>query len=72
MKKNEYFEQQAINYIENVLTGNSYQSTLCLGRMQGCVANLDTFENIEMTDYICRIVDIAYRLKDDLLERGIY
>nr|DAD93565.1 MAG TPA: hypothetical protein [Podoviridae sp. ct2nF21] len=70
--KNEYFEMQAKKYIESVLINNTYESTLCLGRMQGCIANLEIFENIEMSDYICRIIDIAYRLKDELLNKGIY
>ena len=72
MKKNDYFERQAKTYIESVLTNDSYKSAVCLGRMQGCIADLDIFENVEMSDYICRIIDIAYRLKDELLERGIY
>ena len=72
MKKNEYFERQAMNYIKGVLINNSYDSTICLGRMQGCIANLDLFENIEMSNYIGEIIDIAYRLKDELLEKGIY
>ncbi len=72
MKKNEYFETQAKKFIENVLTDNSYESAICLGRMQGCIANLDIFENIEMSDYIIRIIDIAYSLKNELLDRGIY
>lgn len=70
--KNEYFETQARKFIESVLTNNSYDSALCLGRMQGCIANLDIIQNVEMSDYICRIIDIAYRLKDELLDKGIY
>lgn len=69
MKK---FDNIGLEFIKNVVLGNYYLASVSLGRMQGYAEAQDFDKYLELSNYITDILNLAYDLRDELTDKGIY
>ena len=69
MKK---FDKIGLEYIKNVVLGNDYLVNVSLGRMQGYAEAQEYGKYRELNNYITDIINLAYDIKDELVDKGIY
>ena len=69
MKK---FDNIGLEFIKNVVLGNEYLANVSLGRMQGFAEAQEFDKYIELNNCITNIINLAYDIKDELIDKGIY
>lgn len=69
MKK---FDKIGLEYIKNVVLCNDYLANVSLGRMQGYAEAQEYDKYIELNNSIDDIINLAYYIKDELVDKGIY
>lgn len=67
-----YFDNIGLEFIKNVVLGNDYLSNVSLGRMQGYAEAQEFDKYIELNNCITDIINLAYDIKDELIDKGIY
>lgn len=67
-----YFDNIGLEFIKNVVLGNDYLSNVSLGRMQGYAEAQEFDKYNELSNCITGIIDLAYEIKDELIDKGIY
>lgn len=69
MKK---FDNIGLEFIKNVVLGNDYLENVSLGRLQGYAEAQEYGKYIELNNCITDIINLAYDIKDELIDKGIY
>lgn len=67
-----YFDNIGLEFIKNVVLGNDYLANVSLGRMQGYAEAQEFGKYIELSNCITNIIILAYDIKDELIDKGIY
>ena len=67
-----HFDNIGLEYIKHVVLGNDYLANVSLGRMQGYAEAQEYDEYHELTNCITNIIELAYDIKDELTDKGIY
>lgn len=67
-----YFDNIGLEFIKNVVLGNDYLANVSLGRMQGYAEAQEFGKYIELSNCITNIINLAYDIKDELIDKGIY
>ena len=67
-----HFDNIGLEFIRNVVLGNDYLANVSLGRMQGYAEAQEFDKHIELNNCITNIINLAYDIKDELTNKGIY
>lgn len=67
-----YFDNIGLEFIKNVVLGNDYLANVLLGRMQGYAEAQEFDKYLELNNCIIAIINLAYEIKDELIDKGIY
>lgn len=67
-----HFDNIGLDFIKNVVLGNDYLSYVTLGRMQGYAEAQEYGKYLELNNCITDIINLAYDIKDELTDKGIY
>ena len=67
-----HFDNIGLEFIKNVVLGNDYLANVTLGRMQGYAEAQEYGKHLELNNCIKGIIDLAYDIKDELTDKGIY
>lgn len=67
-----HFDNIGLEFIKNVVLGNDYLANVSLGRMH-CYAEAQEFDKyLELSNCITGIINLAYDIKDELTDKGVY
>lgn len=66
------FDNIGLEYIKNVVLDNDYLANVTLGRMQGYAEAQEFYKFLELDKRIADIINLAYDIKDELIDKGIY
>lgn len=66
------FDNIGLEFIKNVVLGNDYLANVSLGRMLGYAEAQEFDKYLELNNCITDIINLAYGIKDELIDKGIY
>lgn len=67
-----HFDNIGLEFIKHVVLGNDYLANVSLGRMQGYSEAQEFDKYLELNNCITDIINLAYDIKDELTDKGIY
>lgn len=67
-----HFDNIGLEFIKYVALGNDYLASVSLGRMQGYAEAQEYDKYLKLNNCITGIINLAYVIKDELIDKGIY